>query len=75
MKKVRDGISGELTAEIFETWFPDKPEIILLDFLQTNQLELICLCKLNNDEIGITRITREYAQKLLDEFKVLRGSK
>ena len=51
MKKVRDGISGELTAEIFETWFPDKPEIILLDFLQTNQLELICLCKLNNDEI------------------------
>jgi len=72
MKKIRDGIGGELTAEIFETWFPDKPEILLQDFLKTGNEKIICVKKLNDTDIGIIHITREYAQILLNEFKIIR---
>ena len=75
MNKIRNGIEGELTAEIFETWFPDKPEVILMDFLQTEQDELVCIAKLSYVDIGVTKITKEYAEKLLKEFKILRGQK
>lgn len=70
MKKIRDGVAGEVTFEIFKTWFPDKPEILLMDFLKTGNPEIICVKKLNSIDVGITRINREYAQKLLDEFKL-----
>jgi hypothetical protein len=73
MKKIRDGKSGELTAEIFETWFPEKPEVILLDFLKTGLEKIVCVKKMNETDVCISHITREYAQKLLDEFKILRG--
>lgn len=73
MKKVRDGVGGELTAEIFETLYPDDPELILLDFAKSGLINLIVVRKLDNGDVVISRITQEYAQKLLDEFKILRG--
>ena len=73
MKKIRDGIDGELTAEIFETWFPDDGELVLMDFVQTNQPTMFVVKKLNDTDVAISQITQEYARKLLDEFKALRG--
>ena len=73
MKKIRDGIGGELTAEIFETWYPDNPALILLDFVMSDLITLFVVVKLNDTDIAISHITIEYAHKLLDEFKVLRG--
>ena len=74
MKKIRDGVGGEVTAEIFETLFPDKPEVLLLDFLKTEKPDMFCVCKLNEQDVAVVHIDREYAQKLLDEFKILRGT-
>ena len=73
MKKIRDGVGGEVTAEIFETMFPDKPEVLLTDFLKTGNSDIWCIKKLNDLDVGVIHINRGYAQKLLDEFKVLRG--
>jgi len=73
MKKIRDGIGGELTAEIFETWFPDNPEQILRNFLGSGKERMICGVRLNEKDVGISHITIDYAMKLLDEFKILRG--
>jgi hypothetical protein len=75
MKKVRNGVGGEVTAEIFETMFPDKPEVLLMDFLNTGQTDIFCVHKLDGDNeyVGVIHLNREYAQKLLDEFKILRG--
>jgi len=73
MKKIRDGKSGEVTAEIFETMFPDKPEVLLMDFLKTGNSDIWCVKKLNDLDVGVIHINRGYAQKLLDEFKILRG--
>ncbi len=72
MKKIRTGKAGEINAEVFETWFLDKPEVILMDFLKTGNPEMICVKKLNSTDVGITRINREYAQRLLNEFKISR---
>lgn len=72
MKKIRNGKAGEINAEVFETLFPDKPEAILMDFLKTGNPEIICVKKLNSTDVGITRINREYAQRLLDEFRLMR---
>ena len=72
MKKIKEGKSGEINAEVFETWFPDKPEVVLMDFLKTGNPKMICVKKLNETDVGITTINREYAQRLLDEFKFMR---
>jgi len=74
MKKIRDGVGGEVTAEIFETLFPNRPEVLLLDFLKTGSPEMICVKNLNEQDVVIIHITIGYAQKLLDEFKILRGT-
>ena len=55
--------------------FPDKPELILFDFLKTGQTDIWCVVRLDEKDICITHITRNYAKKLLDEFKTLRGIK
>ena len=73
MKKIRDGIGGELTAEIFETWYSDRPELLLMDFIETKQPTMFVIKRLNKTDVAISQITKEYAQKLLDEFKILRG--
>lgn len=73
MKKVRSGTAGEITAEIFETWFPDKPEIILMDFIKTKQPGMIIVIKLDNDNYGVCNLNQEYANKLLEEFKIMRN--
>ena len=73
MKKIRDGIGGELTAEIFETWYSDRPELLLMDFIETKQPTMFVIKRLNKTDVAISQITQEYAQKLLDEFKILRG--
>jgi hypothetical protein len=73
MEKIRNGKSGEITAEVFETWFPEEPELLLMDFLHSGKEDVFLVIKLNETDIGITHITRKYAQTLLDEFKVLRG--
>jgi len=76
MEKIRDGIGGELTAEIFETLCPDDPELILMDFINTkNQSTMFVVKKLNDADVIVSHITQEYARKLLDEFKILRGQK
>ena len=75
MKKIRDGIGGELTAEIFETWYPDNPEVILLDFVKSDLITMFVVVKLNDTDVAISQITQEYAHKLLEEYKVLRGAK
>jgi len=76
MKKVRNGKAGEVTAEIFETWFPNEPELILMDFLHSGWNVLFFMVPITENrvtEMILSHITREYAQKLLDEFKILRG--
>lgn len=73
MEKIRDGKSGELTAEIFETWYPNNPEEILKSFLDTGMERMVCVHKLNDTDIVVSHITIEYAHILLNEFKVLRG--
>jgi len=69
--KIRDGQEGELTAEIFETIFPDDPVLFLMDFLKTDG-DRITLAIRHGNEILVTTITRDYAQALLDEFKEMR---
>jgi len=73
MNKIRDGVSGELTAEIFETWYPDNPELLLMDFIKTKQPIMFVIKKLNETDVAISQITQEYAQRLLNEFKIMRG--
>ena len=73
MKKIRDGVGGELTAEIFETWFPDMPEVLLMDFIKTGVSDIYVRININETDVMISHITRECAQKLLDEFKIMRG--
>lgn len=79
MKKVRDGIGGEVTAEIFETWFPymsyNEPELFLRDFLASNSPMITIIKKLETGDWMVSRITPKYAKALLEEFKVLRGRK
>ena len=73
MKKIRDGKSGELTAEIFETWFPDEPELMLIDFIKTNQPTMFVVIRPNDADVILSQITQEYAQVLLNEFRILRA--
>ena len=73
MKKIRDGVGGEITAEIFETWFPDNPEQILRNFLDTGEERMICVIPLNETDVGVCHITTSYALKLLDEFRIMKG--
>ena len=69
--KIRDGQEGELTAEIFETIFPNDPVLFLIDFLKEGSEEITMIIR-HEGEIIVTTITRDYAQTLLDEFKEMR---
>ena len=72
MNKIRD--NNKITAELFETWFPDKPEILLMDFLKSTNDDMFFVIPMKgstNKIIG--HVTRESADEILDQFKVLRG--
>lgn len=74
MKKIRDGVGGELTAEIFETWFPDRPERILEAFINLSESDRVIITHpLENGDVVVSHITKEYAYSLLEEFKIMRG--
>ena len=76
MKQIRKGEDGEVTAEIFETWFPDKPEVVLMDFIKSKYSPTMILVHWIDDyHYVVSHINRDYAKKLLDEFKILRGVK
>ena len=76
MKKIRDGVGGEVTAEIFETWFPymsyDDPELFLMDFIQSGNFEIVLLKNNNDDTFTMCKLTPEYAKNLLDEFCIMK---
>ena len=64
-----------LTAEIFETWFPEYPEIILMDFIKSNMNFLVCAVRLDEELVGISNINKDHARILLNEFKQMRSHK
>jgi hypothetical protein len=65
---------GALTAEIFETWFPDKPEVILLDFLKSSNEDMFFVVPIKDSTNKIIgHVNRDCANMLLSQFKILRG--
>ena len=76
MKKIRDGIDGEVNAEIFETWFPymgyDDPILFLEDFIRSESSEMIIIKKINETDFMISRIPLKYADGLLQELREMR---
>ena len=65
---------GILTAEIFETWFPDKPEVILLDFLKSANEDMFFVVPIKDSTNKIIgHVNRDCANMLLSQFKILRG--
>lgn len=65
----------KITAEIFETWFPDKPETILMDFLKSTNDDMFIAIPIRGDKENkiVAHVTRESAVDLLNQFKILRG--
>ena len=80
MELVKSYPGGTLTAEIFELLFPDRPEVVLMDYLKTGQEILTIFIPIGNDKNGdplvcVARLDRGYAQKLLDEFAERKNEK
>jgi len=64
-------MTQEITAEIFETWYPKNPEKILEWFLQTGSEYMHIKVKHSDYELVAT-IDRNYAIGLLNELKEMR---
>jgi hypothetical protein len=77
VEKIRNGKGGELTAEIFETWFPymtyKDPELFLMDFLRSGSPMITMIINNSDDTFIVTNITPEFADALLDEFKEMKN--
>ena len=67
----------KITAELFETWFPDKPEIILMDFLKSTNDDMFMVIPIKGDKENkiIAHVTRESAVDLLNQFITMRRIK
>ena len=53
----------EISAEDFETWFPDSPEEVLRSFIFSNEKIMTVMF-----EKGSIVISKEHAERLLEEF-------
>jgi len=72
IKKIKEGIGGELNAEIFETWFPSDAEEILIKIINSGQKDVWIIIPIGDDKFAVTHLTPEYAQRLLSEFEIMR---
>ena len=73
MERIRKGVGGEVTAEIFETWFPfmgyDDPVLFLMDFINSGNPTITIILKLEDGNFMLSNLNNEYARWLLQDLR------
>ena len=57
----------EISAEDFETWFPDNPEEELRSFIVSKEKIMTVMFQ----QVSVV-ISKEHAERLLEEFRIMK---
>ena len=62
----------KVSAEKFETWYPKEPENVLRNFLLSGKKVMNVVFKSKNKNVVVASISPEHAERILEEFRIMR---
>ena len=62
----------EVSAEKFAEWYPNNPEEVLRAFMVSKKVVMNVAFKVKVKTVIVANISPEHAERLLEEFRVMR---